>query len=281
MRTSSVDFLLILLMCTIWAGNFFVIDGILPYVDPVTLSFLRAALGGLFVLAVGGHAMKGLGRSDLVWLVLFAIFNVTLFLLLLNASLLTAAPGVDSTLVYTQPILVVALAPLVGERLTGRRLVGILAAFTGVAVVFLPSLLGAKLVVGDLYALGVSLSWAIAVIVYKKWNPRAEARGVAAAQFLIGGALMVPAFAFQRPFVNPTLPFWIFLLYTVVLASGVTYLIFLRMLAKMPATQFTSYLFLVPVLATIMASIMQLSLPPVNELLGTALVALGIVIVNR
>jgi drug/metabolite transporter (DMT)-like permease len=281
MRIRVVDLFLLFLMCAIWAGNYFVVDGILPYIDPITLSFLRAGLGGLFVLAIGGYSMRGLGRSDLGWCVLFAVFNTALFLILLNASLLTANAGVDSTLVYTQPIMVVAFAPLLGERLTYRRVVGMLAAFAGVAVVFLPSLLGASVVVGDVYAIGAAFSWALAVLVFKKWDSKADARAIMSAQSLIGAALIIPAFAFQKPFIDPTLPFWVFLLYSVVLASGLTYVFFLRMLSKMPATQFTSYLFLVPVLATIMASLLQLSIPPTNEILGTALVALGIVIVNR
>ncbi len=281
MRTRVPDLFLLLLMCVIWAGNYFVIDGILPYVDPVTLSFLRAALGGLFVLAISGNSLRGLRRSDLGWLILFAVFNTALFLILLNVSLLTAKAGVDSTLIYTQPIIVVALAPLMGERLTYGRVLGMMAAFAGVAVVFLPNLLGASVVIGDLYAIGAALSWAVAVLVFKRWRPKADARAIMSAQALIGASLILPALALERPFIDPTLPFWLFLLYNVVLASSLTYVIFLRMLAKMPATKLASYLFLVPVLATIIASVMHLTIPPTNEILGTALVALGIVIVNR
>ena len=268
-------------MCAIWAGNYFVVDAILPYVDPITLSFLRATLGGLFVLSIGGYAMRGLQWSDLVWLLTFAVFNTALFLILLNTSLLTANAGVDSTLVYTQPILVVALSPVLGERLSFTRVVGILAAFSGVAVVFLPSLLGSSFVVGDFYAIGAAISWALAVVVFKMWNSKADSRAIMSAQSLIGAALILPILAVEGPSINPTIQFWALLAYSVVLASGLTYVFFLRMLSKMPAAQFTSYLFLVPVLATIMASLFQLSVPPVNEILGTLLVAAGIVIVNR
>lgn len=268
-------------MCSIWAGNYFVIDAILPYVDPITLSFLRASLGGLFVLAIGGYALRGLGRADLKWLLAFGALNTGAFLILLNVSLRTASPGVDATLVYTQPIVVVALAPLLGERLSWRRALGIIAAFAGVAVVFLPSLLGARLVVGDLYAIGASVSWAVAVIVFKRWNSGADPRAIYSVQAFVGAAVMLPVLASQRSYIDATPTFWVLLLYSVVLASGVTYLLFIRMLSKMPATRMTSYLFLVPVLTTIMASLYGLTAPPLDEVIGTALVALGIVVVNR
>ncbi|MDA4123470.1 MAG: DMT family transporter [Thaumarchaeota archaeon] len=281
MATSRLDFVLIFLMCSIWAGNYFVIDAILPYVDPFTLSFLRAVLGGLFVLAIGGRVMKGLGRADVKWLVAFGLFNTALFFVLLNASLLTASAGVDSTLIYTQPIFVVAFAPLLGERLTYRRVSGVAVAFCGVAVIFLPSILGSTVVIGDLYAVAGAVSWAVSVILFKRWKPKGDARAVQAVQSLIGGALIVPVLAVEKPFVDPTLQFWLLLVYSVVLATGLTYTFFLTLLARMPATQVTSYLFLVPVLATIMGSIITARVPAPNEVVGTALVAIGIVVVNR
>lgn len=281
MRSSTLNAILILLMCAIWAGNYFVIKAALAYVDPVTFSFLRAILGGCFVVILGGYSVRSFKRRDILWLALLGLFNVTLFVLLLNASLETVAPGVDSTLVYTEPIMVVAMATLLGERLTPRRLGGVLAAFGGIVVIFLPAILTASLVVGDIYALGSAFSWGLAVIIFKKWGSPVDSRTITAFQSIMGGVFMIPAFAFVKPFLDPTIPFWIFLLYNILLASSVTYIIYMKMLTRMPASQFSTYFFLVPVMATIMASVLQMSLPPWNEVAGTVLVALGIVMVNR
>jgi len=232
LRVRPLDLVLILFVCLIWATNYFVIKAVLPYVDPITFAFLRAILGGIFIFAIGGYAVKGMGRKDLLWLVALGLFNVTLFLVFLNVSLVTANAGVDSTLVYTQPVFVAALATLVGERLTRNRVAGIAAAFAGIVVIFLPSIVGSTLVIGDL-------------------------------------------------FLDPVPLFWVLLGYNVVLASGLAYVIFWRILSRMPASQFTSYFFLVPAFAVIMASVLQLSVPPPNEIAGTLLVALGIIAVNR
>jgi len=281
MRTKPVDLLLILAVCLIWAANYFVIKGILPYVDPVTFSLLRAVLAGIFVFAIGGYAIKGITRRDMFWLLGLGLFNVALFLILLNASLLTASTGVSSTLIYTQPVLVAALSPLLGERLSRNRVIGIAAAFCGIVVIFLPSIMAATFVVGDLYALGASASWAVAILMYKRWKPTIDNNAVTAIQSVLGGLFIVPVFAFERPFVDPTLLFWVYLAYNVILASGLAYVIYWKILARMPAAQFTSYFFLVPVLATVMASVLQWSFPPVNELAGTLLVAIGILAVNK
>jgi probable blue pigment (indigoidine) exporter len=281
MRATLVDVTLIILVCLIWSGNYFVIKGILPYVDPITFALLRAVLGGIFVFAIGGYAIKGITRRDLLWLIALGLFNVALFLMLLNASLVTASTGVSSTLVYTQPVLVAALSPLLGEKLTRNRKIGIAAAFCGIVVVFLPSIIAATLVVGDIFALGASASWAIAILLFKRWKPSINSSAVTAIQSVFGGMFILPVLAFERPFLDPTLFFWVFLGYNVVLASGLAYVIYWKILSRMPAAQFTSYFFLVPVFATVMASVFQLSIPPVNELLGTLLVAVGIIAVNR
>lgn len=280
-KTKSTDVLLIVFVCLIWAGNYFVIKGVLAYIDPITFALLRAVLAGLFTFAIGGYAVRGITRRDLLWLFALGVFNIAFFLILLNASLLTAKVGVSSTLVYTQPVLVAALSPLMGEKLTRIRVLGIASAFSGIVVVFLPSILTATLVIGDLYALGASASWTTAVLIYKRWRPSINANAVTAIQSVIGGALIAPVALAAGPSLHPALPFWLYLGYNVFLASGLAYVVYWRILRDMSAAQFTSYFFLVPVLATVMASLFQLSVPPVNELAGTALVALGILAVNR
>ncbi len=281
MKARAVDLSLIILVCLIWAGSYFVIKAILPFVDPITFAFLRATLSGIFVFAIARFRTDGMGRVDVAWLVALGLFNVALFQIFLNVSLVTASAGVDSTLVYTQPVIVVALAPLIGEAMTRNRLIGIGAAFAGIVVIFLPSILSSNLVVGDLYALLASVSWAIAIILYKRWKTSLNVNTITAVQSLVGGAFILPAVAFTHVYLTFSPLFLLLLLYSVVLASGLAYVIFWKVLSRMPAAQFSSYFFLVPVFTVIMASVFQLSVPPLNEIAGTALVALGIVAVNR
>ena len=124
------------------------IKAVLPYRRPHHVRVSPCRPGGVFVFAIAGFRAQGDQARDLVWLTLLGLFNVALFLVFLNVSLVTANAGVDSTLVYTQPVLVAALAPLVGERITRNRVIGIAAAFAGIVVIFLPSILSSELVVG-------------------------------------------------------------------------------------------------------------------------------------
>lgn len=267
-------------MSAIWAGNFFVLKNALAFVDPITFSFLRAFLGGAFVLALGGYKMKGLSRRNVAMLSFIGLFNVSLFQILLNVGLTTVSPGVASTLLYTQPVFVAALSPLVGESLSYRKMGGIVAAFGGVVLIFLSSFSGVAVVIGDVLVLGSSLAWSISVLLYKKWNVSGDGRGVSV-QLIAGSVFILPVFAFQEPILEPNPIFWVYLLYNIVLATGAGYIIFWGLLSKTPASELTSYLFLVPALTTVFGSVLAFSIPPWNEVVGTLLVALGIVAANR
>lgn len=92
---------------------------------------------------------------------------------------------------------------------------------------------------------------------------------------------MLPVLATETIFIHPNLNFFIDLLYTIALGTVISYPLFFKILSKMPASEFSSYLFLVPVLTTIIGVILQWSLPSWNEVAGTLLVALGIIVANR
>jgi|GEM_PF-2001994 len=277
---TKTDLLLIFTMCSIWGGNYFAIKGSLAYVDPVTLALFRAFLGGLAVLMFSGSSIKNLRVVDLGWLSAIGLFNVSFFLVALNQGLTTVNSSVAATLVYTQPVLVVAFSPLLGEKLTRFKALGVMAAFIGVVVVFLPSLSAAKLALGDLFELSASLSWAISILLFKKWSTQLNSYVVTGVQNLMGALFIAPFLILGSVFVDPAPAFWGYLAYNVLLASALAYLIYFRVLSRMNASEFSSYLFMVPVLTTVFGSILNLSVPPWNELLGTALVAVGILAVN-
>ena len=232
-------------------------------------------------MLLGGYAVKQLPARVIVTLSFVGLLNVSVFLVLFNIGLTTISPGVASTLVYTQPVFVAAFAPLIGESLSRRKILGVAAAFGGVAVIFISSFSAFTLVAGDLMVLGSSVSWAASILIYKKWKVDADSRVVSAAQLLAGSAFILPVLAFQKPFLEPTVLFWLYLAFNVILATGFGYVIFWRILSRMPASEMTSYLFLVPVLTTIMGSVLALSIPAWNEIAGTLLVAFGIVVTNR
>ena len=127
-------------------------------------------------------------------------------------------------------------------------------------MVFLPNILASSFVIGEVYALGASLSWAVAVTIFKRWNTALDAQTVTFIQSGFGGRGCCPSSsskAVPRPH-PPVLD-----LPRVKCDPGERIGVqrILEGPSRMPAAEFTSYFFLVPVMATIMSSVFSLQRP--------------------
>ncbi len=274
------DPLLLILICLIWSGNYFAIKRSLAYIDPNTLALFRVLLGGLVVLAAGRVSFAGVTKRALAWCAILGLFNSALFLVFLNRGLTTVNSGVAATLVYTQPLIVALGSPLAGEKLTKTKLFGVGAAFAGVVIVFLPSLSGSSPSGGDFYELGAAISWAISILLFKKWNTTLDGFTVTGLQSVISSIFVLPFVFLGAPFLTPNIQLWGYLGYNILLGTGLAYVIYFTVLSRMKPSQFSSYLFLVPIFTILLQSVFTLSWPSLYELVGSLLVASGILIAN-
>ncbi len=268
-------------MCSIWAGNYFVIKDSIVYSSPILFALFRSVGAGLFLLLIGRSEVRRLSRRDIGFLSLMGLFQVSIFYITLNVGLQTVNSSVAATLVYTQPVIVVALSPLIGERLTALKVAGVIAAFIGVGTIFLPDLEGSGLAIGDALELVASLSWVASILIYKSWKHTLSHYVVPGSQNLLGAIFILPFLSLETVRFSPVPAFWIDFAYIAILGSGVSYVIYFRALTRMQASVFSSYLFMVPALTTLYQSILSLSVPSIYQITGTVLVSAGIVIVNR
>lgn len=275
------NFLLIFLMCSIWAGNYFVIKNSNAYLNPVLFALFRSIGAGAILVAAGRSELRALTRSDIAYLALIGLFQVSIFYVSLNVGLRTVSTSVASTLVYTQPVLVVAFSPLIGERLTVYKAAGIAIAFIGIATIFLPDLEKSGLVIGDALEFIASVSWMISVLIYKKWRHSLSHYIVPGMQNILGALFIVPFLALEPVYLRVAPGFWFDLMYVILLGSGLAYVIYFRALSRMQASIFSSYLFLVPTLTMLYQSIATFAIPSIYQIVGTAMVSVGIVTVNR
>lgn len=278
---AAYNTLLLFIMCSIWAGNYFVIKESSVYLNPVLLALFRSLGSGALLMLVARSEIKKLSTNDIWFLALIGFFQVSIFYVTLNLGLLTINSSVAATLVYTQPVFVVALSPLIGERLSFFKVVGVIAAFIGVGTIFLPDIEKSSLAIGDVLELVASLSWVTSILLYKKWKHGLSYYAVPGMQNLLGSLFIVPFLALGPVYLVPLAGLWIDLAYIIVLGSGVAYVIYFRALSSMDASVFSSYLFLVPTLTSLYESLLTHTLPGPYQIAGTALVSAGIILVNR
>src|SRR3954447_11618275 len=163
---------------------------------PLWVAAGRAAIGAMVLLVFAG-TLRGLGRRGLAIAVVLGITNQFAFLGLQVAGLRTVEAGPAAAIIYLQPVLVVvASSPLLGERLTPRRLAGALLGFAGVAVVGLHQSAAAS-AGGVLLLLAAAVSWTAGA--FAPGAPEEPIVPLVVGQHFVGAPLLVAVAAFAEP----------------------------------------------------------------------------------
>src|SRR5215212_5279167 len=198
-QMSGREWAILLLLAVIWGGAFMFIGVAVRHVDPLTYVWLRlsiAAIGMLVFLKLKGERL-GLPRQ--VWgsILLLALLNNALPFTLFGWGQTHIASGLASILNATTPIWGVLVAHLFtdDERLSARKVAGVLLGFGGVAVMIGPTLLSSlgTSALAQLACVTASLSYALAAV----WARRFRRQGlspmaVTTGQLSAGALIMLP-----------------------------------------------------------------------------------------
>jgi drug/metabolite transporter (DMT)-like permease len=189
---------------------------------------------------------------------------------------------------YTSPFWVALLVPLwvKSEKLRGLQWLGLLAAFVAVVFALREGLAGgaASTVRGDLMGLAAGMLWGLTTVVI-----RASGLSSIAAEKLLFYQLAVSAVAF--PALSLSLGeawvwhfsafAWISLALQTVIGAFASYLAWMWMLGRYPATKISVFVFFTPLFALLFGALWLGESVTPGLLAALATVAAGIVLVNR
>jgi drug/metabolite transporter (DMT)-like permease len=144
---------------------------------------------GLFIIARANRQAISVPRNQWGWLVVISICNVTLWNVLIGYGLRMLPAGRSAILAYSMPVWAVLLSVFIlHEKLTRRRILGLLLGMAGMAV-----LLGGELSImrtsplGALLVLGGAISWALGTVLMRRHPTTVSTTALTAWQLLIGG----------------------------------------------------------------------------------------------
>ena len=173
--TSSIDrqsWLLLLLLSVLWGGSFFFTGVAVRELPPLTIVMVRVTLGAALLLSVIHVAGGSLPKTVAGWrpfLVMGLLNNIIPFSLMARgtgrvyavAAQMYISSGLASVLNATTPLFtVLVLASFGDERLTARRIVGVMVGLAGVAILRGPAFGDAQSqTIGLLLCLGGTLSY--------------------------------------------------------------------------------------------------------------------------
>jgi drug/metabolite transporter (DMT)-like permease len=283
-RGRNAQLAAVVLLVLAWGSTFAAVKVGLESVPPVLFGGIRSVLGGavMVVLAFARSGRPSLRDSWPAYAVL-TLLNVVLFFSLQTLAILELPSGLAAVLIYLQPVLTgVLAAPLLGESLTARKVVGLLLGFTGIVVVSAGAFQGHASLLGVGYAVAGALAWSLGTIAFKRYAGRVDAWWGVGLPFLVGGVLMTAAgAAVEGTDITWSGEFVVAFLWASLVGTALSWSLWFGLVAAGEAGRAAAYIFFVPLVslaigATFLGETLGLSL-----LAGAALVILGVYLVNR
>lgn len=271
----------------IWGGSFLAIRLGLDSTGPHWVVAWRC-LGAFAILLIYIRA-RGLRlpRDPRLWggFMALGIFNNAVPFTLITWAEITVPSGLASIINASTAIFGVLIAALVfaDERLTPRRILGVLTGFAGVVIVIGPSLLGQidPTSLGQIALVGAALSYAISGPIGRRVG-RGLAPQVVATGMLGCSALVttVTALAVEGAPPRPTLTGAGAILYLAVAATATAYLLYYRLLAVAGAGNTSLATLMVAPVAVLLGALVLGEVLPLRAYPGFAAIALGLVILD-
>jgi drug/metabolite transporter (DMT)-like permease len=278
---------LITAFCLLWSSAFAVAKVALADCPPLLLLTARFLLAGAVMLAAAAldRSHWQLARRDLGILALLGVTNNALYLGLNYVGMQSISAGLSALIVSANPVLTAVLATFfLGERMTLRRVAGLLLGIGGVGFIVESRIAGGiDDPTGIALTVAALVSLVVGTILFKRLTPNGGLWIGNGLQNLVGGLALAP-FAFGFESVGEVVLSWrlVFALgYLALFVSVLGFLLWFHLLTVMGATSASAYHFLMPPLGMLFGWLLLGEHVAWSDLLGILPVALGIYLVTR
>ena len=264
----------IAILVVVWALNFIAAKIGLLYLPPLAMASFRVVMAGAVMAPLyfycsrlrafaeaGEFRRQGFVARDFWTFLYLGFFGVGVNQMCFTIGLYFTRVSHAAVIVGLGPIYILILAVLFGlERATGHKVVGMLIALAGVAV--LASENGVSVhspsVEGDAITMAGSIGFAIYVVLGKRVAGKYDSLTMTAFNHFAGALLVLPlairearALYLENHWRVPWSA-WAAVLYMAIFGSALAYLFYFWLLRYLEASQLSAFTYLLPVLATVL-----------------------------
>jgi drug/metabolite transporter (DMT)-like permease len=264
-------------MCVIWGIPYLMIRVAVRELAPVTLVFLRTTLGALVLLPFAlwrGELRPLLPRWRPV--IAYTAIEVAVPWVLLGSAETKLSSSLTGLLVAGVPLVGAVVVTVTGtrERLGGRRWLGLLVGFGGVAALVGLDL-GTTHVVPLLEVAGVAVCYALGPIILTRYLPGAPALGVVAASLLVTTVVYAPLAALHWPDGLPSSHVVESVLGLALVCTAIAFLVFFALIAEVGPVRATVITYVNPAVAAVVGVLLLSEDLTLGMVVGFALVLAG------
>ena len=279
----------LLVLGAVWGASYLFIGVAVPEFGPLRLMFLRVLIAGLLLLVVARLTLRQAGLRETLRLrenwrkyLIVGLLNSALPFTLIAFSELRLSVSLAAILNSTTTLFTALVAAAWGsERLTGRKIMGVLLGVIGVGVLVggAPLTLDRGILMAVLASLLAALAYGMGAVYAAKHISSLPAAYASTAQLLAAAVwLVVPAAV--APAIRPS-PLAVGALAALILVSTTfAYLLYFFLLRNVGPTRTASVTFLVPVFGSTWAILFLHEPFSLSMLLGLGIILLSVGLVT-
>ncbi len=269
-------------MCVLWGIPYLLIKVAVAEVSPVTLVFLRTAMGAVLLVPIA--AMRGELKPLLPrWrpIVVFTLVEIGIPWVLLSDAETRLSSSLSGLLVAAVPLIGAVIATVLGQdRLDGRRLLGLLVGLGGVA-----ALLGLDVSGGDLGAVGeigvVTVGYAVGALMISRPLKGLPSTGVVAAALALAAIAYAPLAFTHLPAHVPPANVMAAITVLGVVCTAIAFLVFFALIAEAGPVRATVITYVNPAVAVALGVLLLGERFTVGTAVGSVLILIGCALATR
>jgi drug/metabolite transporter (DMT)-like permease len=276
-------------LCALWGLGQVAIKVGNSGISPIFNAGLRSA-GSMILVALWCwfRGIRIVQRDQTLWPGVAAglLFAIEFLLLYWGLEYTTAARSV--VFLNTSPFFVALGAHFVlaNDRLTTAKAVGLLAAFSGVAIAFQDGFHAptARMLLGDVMALAAAIAWGATTVLIKATKLASiEPERTLLYQLVVSAVVLLTAsIASGEPgFFNVTPLVLGALAYQTIVVAFISYIAWFWFISHYPASRVSSFIFLTPVFGVLAGALLLNEPISIQLIVALVLIACGIYITNR